>query len=101
MADPAEPVRTGPGEPPRDVTAADSPAGPGNDPALAEQGRHDLTDRGPGPGRARRGTSGGWPVPADRDAGDGATPNGRGQTSRGTGREAQLDRSGLLSLIHI
>ncbi|MFC2758265.1 cobalt-precorrin-5B (C(1))-methyltransferase [Propionibacterium acidifaciens] len=100
MADPAEPVRTGPGEPPRDVTAADSPAGPGNDPALAEQGRHDLTGRGPDSGRARHGTSGSEPTPSDRDAGDGTTPNGRGstgrgQTSRGTGREAQLDRSGL------
>ena len=78
MAGPAEPVRTGPGEPPRDVTAADSPAGPGNDPALAEQGRHDLTDRGPDSGRA---------------GGDGSA--GRESNGRSTGREAQLERSQL------
>ena len=78
MAGPAEPVRTGPGEPPRDVTAADSPAGPGNDPALAEQGRHDLTDRGPDSGRA---------------GGDGSA--GGESNGRSTGREAQLERSQL------
>lgn len=78
MAGPAEPVRTDPGEPPRDVTAADSPAGPGNDPALAEQGRHDLTDRGPDSGRA---------------GGDGSA--GGESNGRSTGREAQLERSQL------
>lgn len=78
MAGPAEPMRTDPGEPPRDVTAADSPAGPGNDPALAEQGRHDLTDRGPDSGRA---------------GGDGSA--GGESNGRSTGREAQLERSQL------
>ena len=104
MPDRSAPVRTGPGEPPRDVTAADAPAGPGNDAALAEQGRHDLTDHGSGPGSTRRGTSGSGSGTAERNVEDAPTPSGRESagrgtdresTSRGSGREAQLDRSGL------